>query len=80
MTSCRSCSRASLKQRRGSDYVGLLKQDGKGVCGFVDHVIVSNDLWRETLISRSVSEEKCSVFLNHVDPAVFYRRAANPKR
>ena len=24
---------------------------------------------------RSVPEEKCSVFLNHVDPAVFYRRS-----
>ena len=47
----------------------------KASAGFVDHVIVSNDLWRETVISRSVSEEKCSVFLNHVDPAVFYRRA-----
>jgi glycosyltransferase involved in cell wall biosynthesis len=40
----------------------------------VDHVIVSNDLWRETLISRSVPKEKCSVFLNHADPAIFYRR------
>ena len=57
-----------------SGYVGLLKKTEKMSAGFVDHVIVSNDLWRQTLISRSVSEEKCSVFLNHVDPAVFYRR------
>ncbi len=58
----------------GSGYVGLLKKAERMSAGFVDHVIVSNDLWRETLISRSVSKEKCSVFLNHVDPAVFYRR------
>jgi glycosyltransferase involved in cell wall biosynthesis len=42
---------------------------------FVDHVIISNHLWQKTLISRSVPESKCSVYLNHVDPAVFYRRA-----
>jgi glycosyltransferase involved in cell wall biosynthesis len=41
---------------------------------FADHVIVSNDLWRETLVSRSLKEEKCSVFLNYPDQAVFYRR------
>jgi glycosyltransferase involved in cell wall biosynthesis len=55
-------------------YVGLLKKLEKMAAGFADHVIVSNDLWRQTLISRSVPGEKCSVFLNHVDPAMFYRR------
>jgi glycosyltransferase involved in cell wall biosynthesis len=58
----------------GNAYVGLLKKLEKMSAGFADHVIVSNDLWRQTLISRSVPEEKCSVFLNHVDPAMFYRR------
>jgi glycosyltransferase involved in cell wall biosynthesis len=41
---------------------------------FADHVIVANHLWHEKLISRSVPREKCSVFLNHVDLAIFYRR------
>jgi glycosyltransferase involved in cell wall biosynthesis/peptidoglycan/xylan/chitin deacetylase (PgdA/CDA1 family) len=59
---------------RGNAYVGLLTKMEKMSAGFVDHVIVSNDLWRQTLISRSVPDERCSVFLNHVDPAVFYRR------
>jgi glycosyltransferase involved in cell wall biosynthesis len=59
---------------KGSAYVGLLEKMEKVSAGFVDHVIVSNDLWRQTVLSRSVSEEKCSVFLNHVDPAVFYPR------
>src|SRR5882672_7503929 len=30
---------------------------------FADHVIISNDLWHQKLITRSVSAEKSSVFL-----------------
>jgi glycosyltransferase involved in cell wall biosynthesis len=50
----------------------LLKRIERAAASLVDHVIVSNDLWSETLISRSVPKEKCSVFLNHADPAIFY--------
>ncbi len=50
----------------------LLKQVERASARFADHVIVSNDLWHKTLISRSVPKEKCSVFLNHADPALFY--------
>jgi glycosyltransferase involved in cell wall biosynthesis len=42
---------------------------------FADYVIVANHLWYDTLLSRSVSAGKCSVVLNHVDPAIFYRRS-----
>jgi glycosyltransferase involved in cell wall biosynthesis/peptidoglycan/xylan/chitin deacetylase (PgdA/CDA1 family) len=55
-------------------YVELLKLIEKASAAFVDFVIVSNHLWYEKLISRSVPKEKCSVFLNHVDSALFYRR------
>ena len=41
---------------------------------FVDHVIVANHIWRETLVSRSVAAEKCTVVLNWPDPTIFYRR------
>ncbi len=41
---------------------------------FADHVIVSNHLWHEKLVSRSVPREKTSVLVNHVDPAVFHPR------
>jgi glycosyltransferase involved in cell wall biosynthesis len=57
-----------------SPYVGLLRKIEKLSSAFSDHVIVSNDLWQQTLIHRSVTAEKCSVFLNHVDPEIFYRR------
>ena len=55
-------------------YVRLLKAIEKRATAFADHVIVSNDLWHETLIKRAVPSNKCSVFLNNIDPALFYRR------
>ncbi len=58
----------------GNFYIGLLKLVEKAAAAFADFVIVSNHLWYEKLISRSVPKEKCSVFLNHVDSALFYRR------
>jgi len=65
---------SKFKTKLVACYVRLLKGIEKLSAAFVDHVIVSNDIWRETLVSRSVPAEKCSVFLNHVDPAVFHRR------
>jgi glycosyltransferase involved in cell wall biosynthesis len=60
--------------RPGNLYIALLKFIEKASAAFVDYVIVSNHLWYEKLLSRSVPKEKCSVFLNHVDPGLFYRR------
>jgi glycosyltransferase involved in cell wall biosynthesis len=60
-----------------SAYVELLKGIEKLSAAFVDHVIISNHLWHKTLIARSVSAEKSSVFINHVDPKVFARRERN---
>jgi glycosyltransferase involved in cell wall biosynthesis len=59
----------------GDIYFELLKFVEKAAAAFADFVIVSNHLWYEKLISRSVPKEKCAIFINHVDPAVFYRRA-----
>jgi glycosyltransferase involved in cell wall biosynthesis/peptidoglycan/xylan/chitin deacetylase (PgdA/CDA1 family) len=58
-----------------SAYVGLLKATEKMSSQFVDHVIVSNHLWHKTVIARSVSDQKCSVVINHVDPEMFSRHA-----
>jgi len=41
---------------------------------FSDHVIISNHLWRQTLIGRSVPEGKCSVILNYPDSELFRKR------
>jgi glycosyltransferase involved in cell wall biosynthesis len=58
----------------GDIYFEFLKFVEKASAAFADFVIVSNHLWYEKLISRAVSKEKCTVFLNHVDSALFYRR------
>jgi glycosyltransferase involved in cell wall biosynthesis/peptidoglycan/xylan/chitin deacetylase (PgdA/CDA1 family) len=58
-----------------SHYVSWLKIVEKFSARFADQVIVSNHLWYETLLSRSVPAGKCTVILNHVDPAIFYRRS-----
>jgi glycosyltransferase involved in cell wall biosynthesis len=58
-----------------STYVRLLKAIEKASARFVDHVIVSNHLWHKTIVARSVAKERCSVFLNHVDPEAFGQRA-----
>jgi glycosyltransferase involved in cell wall biosynthesis len=57
----------------GDRRIGVLKHIEKKSAGFADHVIVSNDLWYQTLVDRSVPKEKCSVLLNHVDCSIFYR-------
>jgi glycosyltransferase involved in cell wall biosynthesis len=64
-----------FKTKTDSFYFKLLKAVEKASAAFVHHVIVANHLWQGRLISRSVPAGKCSVFLNHVDPAVFYRHA-----
>jgi glycosyltransferase involved in cell wall biosynthesis len=38
---------------------------------FANHVIVSNHLWRDKITARSVPRERCSVFVNHVEPDIF---------
>ena len=40
-------------------------------CQFVNHVIVSNHLWREKLIKRSVSHSKCTALINYPDTKIF---------
>jgi len=64
---------SKFKTGRGT-YVKALEFTEKISAAFADHVIVSNHLWHEKPISRSVAREKCSVFVNHVDPAIFYPR------
>jgi glycosyltransferase involved in cell wall biosynthesis/peptidoglycan/xylan/chitin deacetylase (PgdA/CDA1 family) len=55
-------------------YVPGLRLVEKLSASFVDHVIVSNHLWRGKLIDRSVRSNQCSVFVNYPDPEIFARR------
>jgi len=52
-------------------YLRTLRAIEKLSVRFVDHVIISNHLWQDKLVSRSVSWNKCSVFVNHVDSGIF---------
>ena len=70
---------SKFKTSLASGYVSLLKMIEWLSVRFADHIIVSNHLWRDTLIGRSLSKEKCSVFVNHVDPKIFFRHARTRK-
>lgn len=54
----------------------LLKIVEKICCGFADHVIISNHIWGERLIARSIRKEKCTVILNFPDTSMFCRTRA----
>lgn len=55
-------------------YVAGLRFVERLSAGFVDHVIVSNHLWFEKLVARSVKRNRCSVIVNLPDPEIFARR------
>lgn len=44
-----------------------------------DHVIIANDLWRERLIHRSVTPEKCTTIMNYPDRGIFTRQTQPPR-
>jgi glycosyltransferase involved in cell wall biosynthesis len=43
-------------------------------CAYSNHVIISNDLWYEKIIGRSVKAEKCTSIINYPDPSIFWPR------
>jgi glycosyltransferase involved in cell wall biosynthesis len=64
------------KFQKGEDAFGIriLKMIERLSARFSNHVIISNHLWLQPFISRSAPEQKCSVFINHVNQRIFYRR------
>jgi glycosyltransferase involved in cell wall biosynthesis len=58
-------------------FFSLLGRMERWSAAFADHVIIANHLWREKFARRTRSENKCTVFINHVDSEVFRPR---PKR
>jgi glycosyltransferase involved in cell wall biosynthesis len=59
--------------------ITLLKKIEKLSAWFADHVIIANHLWHPKVVSRSVPEKKCTVFINHVNRKVFYPPERAPK-
>ena len=58
-----------------SPVIKLLKYVEKKATRFADHVIISNHLWYDKITVRSIAPQRCSPFVNHVDPTVFFRRS-----
>ncbi|HEY6272595.1 MAG TPA: glycosyltransferase family 4 protein [Terriglobales bacterium] len=57
----------------------LLVMTEKISSAFSDHVIIANDLWHGRLISRSVSQDKCTTVRNYPDARLFCSRPAPHK-
>jgi glycosyltransferase involved in cell wall biosynthesis len=66
---------SKFNRRGGSLLESALKVVEALSCRFADHVIISNHLWRDRIVARSVSPSKCSVFFNAIDLNVFYPRS-----
>lgn len=58
----------------GSIVFKLLLLLEKISCGYSDHVIISNHLWRDKIVSRSVRPDKCTTMINYPDPSIFWPR------
>lgn len=57
--------------------VRALKMIEKLSASFADHVIIANDLWRDTLTKRSTTRDKCSAFINYPDLSMFKPQLRN---
>jgi len=49
----------------------VLVMGEKSAIRLSDHTIISNDIWRKRLVSRSVASEKCTSILNYPDDHLF---------
>ena len=52
----------------------LLKLVERWSIAFSDHVIITNHLWYERLVSRSASPARCTTICNYPDPQFFFPR------
>lgn len=69
---------AKFNVRRRSSIFRLLVWAEKLSVAFADHVIISNDLWRRKLCSRSVHPKKCTSMINYPDETLFSSGTAEP--
>ncbi len=65
---------SKFKTSQGSLAFRFLKAIERISAAFADHVIVANDIWLKTLVSRSARATKCTAILNFPDTSIFFRR------
>jgi glycosyltransferase involved in cell wall biosynthesis len=64
---------------QSSIVVRMLKLIEKLSCSMANHVIAANDLWRTTLINRSVSDNRCTAIINYPGPVFMRERKLLPQ-
>jgi glycosyltransferase involved in cell wall biosynthesis len=52
----------------------LIEWQERMACRFADHVVTVSDHWRDTLVARGVTRDKCSVVMNVADERIFTPR------
>jgi glycosyltransferase involved in cell wall biosynthesis len=62
---------AKFKVSQDSLVFSALKFVEKLSANFADHVIIANDLWLEKITARSISNDKCSSYINYPDLSIF---------
>ena len=65
---------SKFNKKEDSILAAVLRMAEKVSILFSDHVIISNHLWRDVLLSRSSAPEKCSVIMNYPDSSIFHYR------
>jgi glycosyltransferase involved in cell wall biosynthesis len=60
-----------FRKPESSHYFKLLKILERASARFANHVIISNHLWFDKITARSLPKNRCSVYVNHVDLALF---------
>lgn len=62
---------AKFKASSGAFVGAALRAVERISCDYADHVIISNHLWKDRIVKRSVAAPRCSVFFNNIDPELF---------
>ncbi len=62
---------SKFRAKETSLLVRGLKAAERVSAAFAHHVILANHLWLDRYVARSAPRDKCSVFINNVDSAVF---------
>ena len=65
-------------EEKSSIFKLLVHMEKKSIA-FSNHLIIANHIWEKKLLSRSVTSEKCSVFLNYPDQNIFFPREKSRK-
>lgn len=60
--------------------IRVLKWIEKVSCRYADHVIISNHIWKEWIVHRSVPGKKCTVIVNAPYPPLFDSYKDEPKK